>query len=324
MGYKQRAKWWPFLATLFVLVLLIPSKVAWAIPYRDSVQSLDDVNLAKQYEAEQARKAAEEKARQEAAQREAEQQKNNPIQNTFQLESKQHIVKSGETLSAIATRYRVTISQLMAWNGLKSANLIRVGQSLLVGDAPVAAQASTHTVRTGESLWSIAVRYKTSVSALATANGISSRGVIYPGQHLAIPGSATVASRGSTSYQFIWPVVGTITSGYGPRWGKFHYAIDIAANKGTAIKAASAGVVEYSGWKTSYGYCVVIDHGRGVKTVYGHACKLYVRKGDRVVAGQTIAAVGSTGFSTGPHVHFEVVVNGRNVNPLAYLIKSGR
>ncbi len=308
---------------VLALVLLIPSKVAWAIPYR-SGPSLDEVELVNRYQAEQARKAAEEKARQEAARKEAEQQSDDTVQNTFQLQSQKHIVKAGDTLWAIAHKYGVSISQLMSWNGLGSANLINVGQSLSIGGSQAAPTSTAHTVRSGESLWSIATKYRTSVSALATANGLSSRGVIYPGQQLVVPGSGTVASRGSLSNSLVWPVSGTITSGYGPRWGKFHYAIDIAAPKGRPIKAATAGVIEYSGWKTSYGYCVVIDHGRGVKTVYGHASKLYVRKGDRVAAGQTIAAVGSTGFSTGPHVHFEVVVNGRNVNPLAYLIRSGR
>ena len=124
-----------------------------------------------------------------------------------------------------------------------------------------------------------------------------------------------------------WPSASstTITSGYGMRYHpilkktKMHTGIDIGAAKGTSILAAAKGTVIKSGWETGYGNTVVIDHGGGIATLYGHASKLLVRVGDTVTAGQTIAKVGSTGWSTGPHLHFEVIKDGSTVSPLKYV-----
>jgi len=100
---------------------------------------------------------------------------------------------------------------------------------------------------------------------------------------------------------------------------KLHTGIDIAASSGTNILAANSGTVITSGWNNSYGYMVMIDHGGGIVTLYAHSSKLLVAKGDVVARGQTIALVGSTGNSTGPHIHFEVRVNGEYKNPLNYV-----
>ena len=124
----------------------------------------------------------------------------------------------------------------------------------------------------------------------------------------------------------IKPITGTISSKFGSissvRNGA-HTGLDIAAPTGTAIKAAASGTITYSGWKGGYnggyGYLVVISHGNGVETYYGHCSKLYVSVGDEVSQGDTIAAVGSTGNSTGPHMHLEVRVNGVAYNPQNYI-----
>ncbi len=126
------------------------------------------------------------------------------------------------------------------------------------------------------------------------------------------------SGSGTSSSGLIWPVNGPITSGFGPRWGSFHEGIDIGAACGTPIHAAAAGTVIYSGWMDGYGNFVVIDHGNGLATAYGHQSAIYV-SGGTVSQGQTIGAVGSTGHSTGCHLHFEVRVNGNPVNPLGYL-----
>jgi murein DD-endopeptidase MepM/ murein hydrolase activator NlpD len=118
---------------------------------------------------------------------------------------------------------------------------------------------------------------------------------------------------------FVWPVNGTVTSGYGPRWGRLHEGVDIAAPTGTPIWAAAAGTVIYAGWLGGYGNLVVVDHGNGLATAYGHASAILVAVGQSVSQGETIALVGSTGNSTGPHLHFEVRVNGIAVDPLLYL-----
>lgn len=123
-------------------------------------------------------------------------------------------------------------------------------------------------------------------------------------------------------YLSVKPVSGNITSRYGAVESirdHTHAGLDIAAPYGTAIKAAAGGTVSYSGWMSGYGYFIIIDHENGVQTCYGHCSKLYVSKGKTVTAGDVIAAVGSTGNSTGNHLHFEIRVNGEKVNPQKYL-----
>ena len=120
----------------------------------------------------------------------------------------------------------------------------------------------------------------------------------------------------------IWPTTGEVSSPYGLRWEgtDFHPGIDIANDEGTAIVATADGVVDFAGWNSGgYGNMVDIDHGNGIMTRYGHASQVVVTAGQRVKRGQLIAYMGSTGFSTGPHVHYEVHINGNRVNPSSYL-----
>lgn len=118
----------------------------------------------------------------------------------------------------------------------------------------------------------------------------------------------------------IRPVSGTVTSRFGQRWGRAHKGLDIGAPKGTPIKAAASGTVVSSGYDSSgYGYMVVISHGNGVDTAYGHCSALYVEAGQKVSQGEVIAAVGNTGRSFGNHLHLEIRVNGIAQNPQNYL-----
>jgi murein DD-endopeptidase MepM/ murein hydrolase activator NlpD len=128
------------------------------------------------------------------------------------------------------------------------------------------------------------------------------------------PGDTTPSAAG-----FIWPVNGPVTSGFGMRWGRMHEGIDIAAGSGTPIRAAAAGRVVYAGWMSGYGNLVAIDHGGGVSTAYGHQSSIAVGNGQVVSQGQTIGYVGCTGHCFGPHLHFEVRINGSPVDPLGYL-----
>lgn len=121
------------------------------------------------------------------------------------------------------------------------------------------------------------------------------------------------------SVGLIWPLHGTVTSEYGPRWGGFHPGIDIADPTGTPIHAAKGGQVIYAGWEGGYGNFVLIDHGGGIVTGYAHQSQIAVSQGDSVSQGQVIGYVGSTGDSTGPHLHFEVRVNGSPQNPRDYV-----
>jgi murein DD-endopeptidase MepM/ murein hydrolase activator NlpD len=131
--------------------------------------------------------------------------------------------------------------------------------------------------------------------------------------------SHSTVQRSVSAAGLIWPVNAPITSPFGPRWGRMHEGIDLGAAYGTPIVAAAAGTVIYAGWLGGYGNLVVIDHGGGLATAYGHQAEIAVGDSEQVGQGQTIGYVGSTGHSTGPHLHFEVRVNGQAVDPLGYL-----
>jgi murein DD-endopeptidase MepM/ murein hydrolase activator NlpD len=118
---------------------------------------------------------------------------------------------------------------------------------------------------------------------------------------------------------FIWPVSGPITSPFGMRWGTLHPGIDIGVPTGTPVHAAAAGKVVWCGWMSGYGNFVVIDHGGGFASAYGHNSRVAVACGQEVAQGQVVAYSGCTGFCTGPHVHFEIRVDGTPVDPLTYL-----
>ena len=125
---------------------------------------------------------------------------------------------------------------------------------------------------------------------------------------------------------FIWPADGVISSGFGWRWGRLHAGLDIAAPIGTPILAAATGVVDYAGWSDGgYGNMIDIRHSDGTITRYGHLNEIYVKEGQSVSQSQSIGAMGSTGFSTGPHLHFEIRPNGGSaIDPMAFLASAGR
>jgi murein DD-endopeptidase MepM/ murein hydrolase activator NlpD len=130
---------------------------------------------------------------------------------------------------------------------------------------------------------------------------------------------AVSSTSGVSAAGLIWPVSGPVTSGYGWRWGRMHEGIDIAVGTGTPVVAAAAGTVIHAGWLGGYGNLVVVDHGNGLATAYAHNSSLAVGVGQAVGQGQVLAYSGSTGNSSGPHVHFEVRLNGAAVDPLGYL-----
>jgi murein DD-endopeptidase MepM/ murein hydrolase activator NlpD len=131
--------------------------------------------------------------------------------------------------------------------------------------------------------------------------------------------SAASPSQTPSASGFVWPVSGPVVSGFGMRWGRMHEGIDIAVGFGTPVHAAASGAVIHAGWLGGYGNLVVIDHGNGLATAYAHNSSLAVSVGQSVTQGDVISYVGSTGHSTGPHMHFEVRVNGAAVDPLGYL-----
>ncbi len=266
-----------------------------------------------------------------------------------------YTVQSGDTLWTIAQRHGVAVEALAEANRLALTAILPLGKSLEIpsGAAPVPAsrpaartparpeKSAMHVVRSGETLWEIAGRYGTQVEDLMTLNDLGHSDWIQPGQRIvvsagALPRHRQVGLRLRTRPDasgpvmadasvlrsggaLIWPARGTLTSRFGWRYRRHHEGIDLAAPRGTPIYAARDGIVEFSGWKGGYGRAVFVGHGGGVVTVYGHASSLLVQSGQRVKKGQLIARVGCTGRCTGSHLHFEVRINGRAVNPLSYL-----
>ena len=258
-----------------------------------------------------------------------------------------YIVEKGDSPSRISTKFGITISKLKALNPDKNLNKLRVGQKLYVSNPKL--DIGVKVVRTITYTETIAYTTKNSytndlyegqtktttkgkngqnkITATVTyIDGEETERVILEKVNLSKPVTAQVlvgTKPIAPSGTFVWPVPASrrITSPYGQRWGKLHAAIDIGAPKGSAIVAVDAGTVVTSGWlKTGAGYAVVIDHGNGIYSRYYHCSALYVKVGQKVIQGQTIAAVGATGNATGPHLHFELTNNsGSNVNPTKYL-----
>lgn len=185
-----------------------------------------------------------------------------------------------------------------------------------------------YTVQRGDTLSDLAFAYGTTVNQIMRRNGLDNPNQLYAGQRLLIPNISQVAfsgARRTPCVTFKWPLQGRISSGFGWRnhpitkVRHFHAGIDIAAPHGTPVRAAAAGRVVSAGRMGAYGLAVVIDHGSGYTTWYGHCSKLLVRVGDQVKEGQQIALVGSTGQSTGPHLDFRIKIGEYAVDPLELL-----
>jgi murein DD-endopeptidase MepM/ murein hydrolase activator NlpD len=250
-------------------------------------------------------------------------------------------VAPGDTLSAIAIRYDVTVDGLIAANGLTSIDSLYVGQVLNIPEAGATARpypvegATIHTVQPGETLSAIALRYGVSATTLAIANGFSSAARIFPGMVLSIPsaqaGSNSVAyasvgegicegveeiTRTGTGYFTKATQSYVITQGF----HSWHPGIDLADELGTSIFAADGGTVVFSGWNSAgYGNLIVLDHGNGWRTYYAHLRTIYVACEAYIPRGAIIAEMGSTGNSTGPHLHFELLRFGVPVDPTGYI-----
>ncbi|PLV59139.1 peptidoglycan DD-metalloendopeptidase family protein [Thermotoga sp. KOL6] len=227
-------------------------------------------------------------------------------------------IQKNDTLYSISLDFGVSPSLILDWNpGLTPWNL-KVGQIIIIPQPP----GYMYTVQKGDNLDIIAKRFFTTPVLIKEANHLTSD-IIYVGQKLFIPESAIGKAFNDEKF-FIWPVYGTISSGYGwrihPITGKysFHSGIDIAAPTGTPIFAAESGIVEFAGVNGGYGLMVKIKSS-SYEHVYGHLSQIDVYEGQYVKKGQLIGRVGSTGLSTGPHLHFEIRVREKAVNPLNYL-----
>jgi len=241
-----------------------------------------------------------------------------------------YTVQAGDTVQGIAALYGLDPTTLQ-WSNpdLEDApDLLRIGQEIRI--LPI--DGVYHHVVDGDSLESIAEEYKVEVDAIVGCeyNLLESRFVSLPlDSFLIVPGGEKpYVAKVVTTYagdvpidaygsgQFQWPVLGVITQGY---WYG-HRAVDVGAPIGSALLASDGGYVSFAGWTdVGYGYLVVIDHNNGYTTYYAHCSNIYVFEGQAVERGQVIAAVGSTGWSTGPHIHFEIRYGGVAQNPFAYL-----
>ena len=240
-----------------------------------------------------------------------------------------YVVQEGDTLSEIAENFDVSINTLK-WENELGKN-IRPGQELRI--LPVS--GVRHTIAKGDTFANIAKTYDVEVEDITVFNDIDDTKLVL-GNKIIIPngvikrkvpvvtkvtskitGTSKVSSQSSSSGYYIRPTGGTITSKFGPRKGRYHYGIDYGAPTGTPIVAAASGTVLKTSCGSGYGKCLVIQHGNGTQTLYAHANTIYVGVGTKVKQGQKVAAVGSTGRSSGPHLHFEIIEsNGkkRNVN----------
>ncbi|HKM39733.1 MAG TPA: M23 family metallopeptidase, partial [bacterium] len=207
-----------------------------------------------------------------------------------------YIVQAGDTLSAIARRHGSSAAALAGANSLANPNLIFPGQRLQIpgrGDA-------AYTIRSGDTLWDISRGKGISLTALRTANpGIDPHRLRVGSTIILPPSERPLPSRQGTISNFVWPVRGKISSTFGWRNGRMHEGLDIATAAGSIIRAAALGRVVDAGWCGGYGQRIVVDHGRGVATLYAHCSALLAKPGEQVVTGQAIARVGSSGNSTG-------------------------
>lgn len=229
-----------------------------------------------------------------------------------------HKVKSGETLWDIAHKHNLNIDSLIGANNISNMNSIKPGQEFKI--LPV--KGIMYRVSPGESLESIARKFDLKAETIMKDNNLKDPSSLKIDQNLILRGAKPEFSyQDRLDQKFMYPIKTRITSYYGPRWGRMHEGLDFAAPMGSPIRAVSSGRVVYSGWATGYGYVVIIQHQRGLRTLYAHNSKLLVSEGESVGKGEVVARSGNTGNSTGPHLHFEVQVNGRPENPLDYINK---
>jgi len=224
-----------------------------------------------------------------------------------------HAVARGECLWNIAKKYHVRMETIVATNDLASARLLRPGQILEIPST----DGIYMKVRRNDTVSGICKKYDVGLTDLVNSNPGVDVDHLQVGQRLFIPGTAALGEI----FRFGWPVHGRISSRYGYRYHPvfhrrmMHTGLDIAASRGTPIRAALSGTVIFAGRKGGYGNAVIVEHPNGYETLYGHCSKILVKRGQTVKKGQTIARVGSTGISTGPHVHFEVRKSGKRMNP---------
>lgn len=245
---------------------------------------------------------------------------------------KKYQVEAGDALGSIASKFNISIDTILWANNLSSNSYIKPGQELII--PPVS--GVLHTIKKGDTLKNIAQKYNASDAKIKEFNNIDNDSLLVVGDTLMVPGGRVIYTIKPRTYvappetnqvytapvavsgKMLWPISCRRITQYFKGWR--HTGADIACSYGSPIYAAADGVVSRVQYLSyGYGYNVIIDHGGGKKTLYGHASRIDVVEGQHVDQGEVIAREGSTGRSTGPHLHFEVIINGQKVNPLNYI-----
>jgi murein DD-endopeptidase MepM/ murein hydrolase activator NlpD len=246
----------------------------------------------------------------------------------------EYTIKDGDTLWSVANTFDLDVNSLFGCNKLSETDILKIGSIIRVPNQDGIFVA----VKSGQTIEGLAKQYGIFAEAIISANEMTDGSALAQGKEIFLPGAkvrvssetsgtkrtvaGNVKEKVTAKRGFGWPVVGKISSPYGwrrdpVRGGKdFHTGLDIRAPRGRPIVAAAAGRVVHSGWMGGYGRTIVISHPGGATTLYGHASKLLVGVGANVKRGQRIALVGSTGRSTGNHLHFEIRQRGTPMNPL--------
>lgn len=236
----------------------------------------------------------------------------------------EYTVRRGDTVSDIAQAHGLSMDAIIALNGITNVKRLQEGMTLKIPNM----DGVPYTVRRGDSLSRISVNSGIPLESILDANDLQSE-TISVGSVLFLPGARMQSDelKKALGELFIYPVRGRLSSGYGwrndPFTGerRFHAAIDLAADTGTPIAAAMDGRISTAGVNAVYGRYVIISHNNGYQTLYAHMSNIAVNKDQRVLQGARIGSVGSTGYSTGPHLHFAIYRNGRALNPFDFLEK---
>lgn len=248
-----------------------------------------------------------------------------------------YTVLGGDTIAAIAAAFNVNERTIIDENNLSRAGLIKPGQELRI--LPVS--GVKHIIKDGETLGGISKKYGVDMETIIEFNNIEIVEHIFPGEEIIIPNGIKpvpttperrqyLADLSKEDYQkaaipenyqgagggFIWPL--PAAHRLSQKFWSRHRAIDVPC-RDCQVVASADGIVEIAGWQTGYGYTILLNHGNDMRTRYGHASKLLVSAGDHVTVGQAIMVSGSTGRSTGPHLHFEIKQGGTFLDPLQYL-----
>jgi murein DD-endopeptidase MepM/ murein hydrolase activator NlpD len=252
----------------------------------------------------------------------AEQEGNIPLDLMETFTWKSYTVRRGDSVSRIAANHALSMDAIIASNSITNAKRLCAGLIIRIPNM----DGIPYTVRRGDSLLKISTAQGIPLEAILDANDIQSD-AINPGTVLFLPGARMRAEdlKMALGEFFIYPIRGRLTSPFGwrndPFTGerRYHAALDLAANTGTPIKAAMDGRVSMVGVNSVYGKYIILTHSNGYQTMYAHMSVTSVRQGAYVNQGAKIGEVGSTGYSTGPHLHFAIYKNGRALNPLEFL-----